>query len=252
MSLIRARLSLRRLSSATHRGGTLLSFATRSFEQPCLTYGRCLSLSQPQYATVLFCSPYSRQRFASTSAPQHTDTAATKQSSFASQPHSSYSSSDVPPAAVLSTTSTWSAATPPHPTIPSTTPLATALSAEMSALPAPPPPSPTASRLARPFITAMHQYPLALLLSLAVLEVSSFSLTNQLLLAAGVQFSSTFAWAYLISVPIRRSAIVKAVLGVPLGCGGITGVPVVQRDPHHRIETEVSQLSKSTEQHITV
>ena len=63
----------------------------------------------------------------------------------------------------------------------------------------------------------MHDYPLALLVSLAALEVSSFSLTNQLLLAAGVQFSSTFAWAYLISTPIRRSAVVKAVLGVPLG-----------------------------------
>ena len=63
----------------------------------------------------------------------------------------------------------------------------------------------------------MHEYPLALLVSLAALELSSFSLTNQLLLAAGVQFSSTFAWAYLISTPIRRSAVVKAGLGVPLG-----------------------------------
>ena len=63
----------------------------------------------------------------------------------------------------------------------------------------------------------MHDYPLALLVSLAVLEVSSFSVTNQLLLAAGVQFSSTFAWSYLLSVPIRRSAIVKGILGVPLG-----------------------------------
>ena len=63
----------------------------------------------------------------------------------------------------------------------------------------------------------MHEYPLHLLVALAVLEVSSFSLTNQLLQAAGVQFSSTFAWAYLISVPIRRSAIVKGMVGVPLG-----------------------------------
>lgn len=225
MSLIRARLPHPWLvSAAASSRSSLLSrptaFMPSSFNRSCLAHNHGTSLGQlHNYSPTLPLTPRYTHRFASTSTAQHTSTAASQHASLTPpQPSAASSTNYAPPAAVLSVAPTSPHTfTPSSSPTPSTTPLATALSAEMSSLPAPPPPSPTASRLARPFITAMHDYPLALLLSLAVLEVSSFSLTNQLLLAGGVQFSSTFAWSYLISVPIRRSAIVKGVVGVPLG-----------------------------------
>ena len=87
----------------------------------------------------------------------------------------------------------------------------------MASIPVPPPASPSASFFARPFTTAMADYPLHLILSLAVFEFLSFNLSHSLLLYAGVHFPSTFALAYLISVPIRKSALPKMVLGVPIG-----------------------------------
>ena len=83
--------------------------------------------------------------------------------------------------------------------------------------PLPPPPSSLSSRFARPFNTAMADYPLHLIASLAVFEVISFNVTHSLLLYSGVHFSSTLALAYLISVPVRKSAAPKVALGLPLG-----------------------------------
>ena len=71
----------------------------------------------------------------------------------------------------------------------------------------------------------MHQYPLHLLVALAACEFVSFSLTHQALLALGIRFSSAFAWSYLISIPIRKSAVPKLVLGLPLGVVVATIMP---------------------------
>ena len=236
MSLLRARLRPTRLSSAVSSFGTapVLSHSTAtlhlSFKRPLPAQEHHpFSRRVQQRVSILSLSRHPTHRFASTDTAQPTSTPAPYPSSTTSQPAQPSSppplnSSNAAPATIPSTSSTPITTTPPTTPIttlpspsPATTPLAAALSAELSSLPPPPPPSPTASFLARPFITALQQYPLPLLLALATLELSSFSLTNQLLTAAGVVFSSTFAWAYLISVPIRRSAIVKAVIGVPLG-----------------------------------
>ena len=131
---------------------------------------------------------------------------------------------------------TTTTASPPDPAV---TPTLAALSAEMASIPDPPPPSSLAARFARPFNVAMADYPVHLIVSLASLELLSFQLTHQALLSSDVHFSSAFALAYLISVPIRRSSLPKAALGVPLGVAFATRVPVVQGDPHHGAAAEV-------------
>ena len=220
--IIRTRLRPPRLCSVlTFAARSPLSVhSTSSFQssvkRPFLTSGRTVPLRLlPRYLPILPLSSHHSHWFVSTSTTQRTSTAASHQLTSTPQPQPSVSFNHAQP-----TTTPSPYPTPPTTTTPTATPtqpLATAISAELSNLPPPPQPTHTASLLARPFITAMHNYPLPLLLSLAVLEISSFSIMNQLLLAAGVQFGNTFAWAYLLSVPIRRSAVVKGLIGVPLG-----------------------------------
>ena len=85
----------------------------------------------------------------------------------------------------------------------------------------------------------MSSYPLHLLVSLATFEMLSFTLTHSLLLYSGVHFPSTFALAYLISVPIRRSALPKIVLGVPIGVVFATLLPFLK-------EIRITELRKKS------
>lgn len=64
---------------------------------------------------------------------------------------------------------------------------------------------------------AIAHYPVESIISLAMLEGVSFTVTKSLMTAFDIHLPTLFLVAYVISTPIRRSMISKLVLAVPMG-----------------------------------